>query len=94
MSYRSYVGRASSVRAPRPRPDQSARSVQRLSAKAFTLIELLVVIAIIAILAALILPALASAKKKAQETYCRNNIRQFMLGMLMYADDYKYFVVP
>jgi prepilin-type N-terminal cleavage/methylation domain-containing protein len=64
---------------------RDVRSLRRRSA--FTLIEILVVVAIISILAALLLPALSSAKARSKQVGCINNLKQLALGFQMYAAD-------
>ncbi|MGD0814661.1 MAG: prepilin-type N-terminal cleavage/methylation domain-containing protein [Verrucomicrobiota bacterium] len=60
--------------------------------RAFTLIELLVVIAIIAILAAMLLPALARAKRTAIVIQCKNNQHQQLVALTMYAGENRDFL--
>ncbi|MDR3710385.1 MAG: DUF1559 domain-containing protein [Capsulimonadaceae bacterium] len=63
-------------------------NVRRYGRTAFTLIELLVVIAIIAILAAILFPVFATAREKARQTACLNNMKQIGLGAMQYMADY------
>ncbi len=63
------------------------KDAYRNNQKGFTLIELLVVIAIIAILAAMLLPALSSAREAGRSAACINNLKQFGIALTLYADD-------
>jgi prepilin-type processing-associated H-X9-DG protein len=63
-------------------------SIGQRNHRAFTLTALLVIVAVLAILAALLLPALASAKKKAQRINCVNNLKQSGLAFRIWAGDH------
>ena len=62
--------------------------VRRREGSGFTLIELLVVIAIIAILAAILFPVFARARENARRSSCQSNVKQILLGMMQYTQDY------
>ncbi len=65
---------------------------RKLEKRGFTLIELLVVIAIIAILAAILFPVFSKAREKARQTACVSNVRQLVMAMLEYAEDWEEFL--
>jgi prepilin-type N-terminal cleavage/methylation domain-containing protein/prepilin-type processing-associated H-X9-DG protein len=75
------------MKTPTPPLFRSARGQSSAPLRGFTLIELLVVIAIIAILAAMLLPALSSAKLKANRTACLSQIRQLNVSLSLYVND-------
>src|SRR5215216_995867 len=67
---------------------RNSRRKSGFTQKGFTLIELLVVIAIIAILAAILFPVFARARENARRSSCQSNVKQILLGVAQYTQDY------
>ena len=67
---------------------QNAATRHPVKQRGFTLIELLVVIAIIAILAAILFPVFARARENARRASCQSNVKQILLGVFQYTQDY------
>lgn len=71
-----------------------ARSVSKNDRRAFTLVEVLVVIAIAAILTALLFPAIAGVREKANGAKCASNLRQIGAGLMLYVADHDGALIP
>ena len=69
---------------------RNSASCKLLIINNFTLVELLVVIAIITILMAMLMPAMASARKMAYRAECSGNLKQLGSAIIMYSDDYQW----
>ena len=74
--------------------NRSGRCFQNTVKKRFTLIELLVVIAIIAILAAILMPALSSARERGRTSTCTNNLKAIAGALSAYSTDFNDFITP
>jgi prepilin-type N-terminal cleavage/methylation domain-containing protein/prepilin-type processing-associated H-X9-DG protein len=61
----------------------------RSTRRAFTLVELLVVVSIITLLVALLFPALSAAREASRQSVCQNNLRQFGVGLMAYAQGHR-----
>ncbi|MDD2707460.1 MAG: prepilin-type N-terminal cleavage/methylation domain-containing protein [Verrucomicrobiae bacterium] len=62
--------------------------------RGFTILELLIVVGILSLLAALLMPAMSSARKKGQQIHCMNNLRQIGMAHVQYANDWEERIVP